>query len=90
MTVLHAKQWRFEMMHALIFFLIALHYNSIIIFLKYTKKTITFILIIHYLHELNDPKCAQLITGLLNSCQKFHALKIVPRSLLAKIQKKYM
>lgn len=51
------------------------------------KKTIIFILIIHYLHELNDPKCAQLITGLLNSCQKFHALKIVPRSLLAKRQK---
>lgn len=77
------------MMHVLFFFLIALHYSSMIILLKNTKKnTITFILIIHYLHELNDPKCAQLITGLLNSCQKFHALKIVPRSLLAKIQKK--
>lgn len=82
-----------KIMHALIFFLIALYYSSTIILLKNTKKyiyIITFILIIHYLHELNDPKCAQLITGLLNSCQKFHALKIVPRSLLAKVQKKYM
>lgn len=82
-----------KIMHALIFFphctLLQFNYNT---FKKYKKYIyiITFILIIHYLHELNDPKCAQLITGLLNSCQKFHALKIVPRSLLAKVQKKYM